>query len=859
MINQLITQKTSLATLLLCSSLSIYSNSQVDQIDTKKAALQELMNKAEDKGINIEREKCVIWMTDEFSKYANWDENNVAENVKHYQAYTDVNGSEQNYKAKAQQMANDLPGFERSEIILMLDNAITTLNAEINGSIKRPDAYVLDWETFKRKDDQFVGADGETPIFIHDYFSKPKGFVSDYTGHLQSGLLSFSHLKDPKNVKSWEIDKLKQLNENAGYVMLWHGLPPQWAVDMDKDIREGQRNFTLYDIDNPIVRDGWKEVITQMVPHLVNDGEPVNGARLGYVLANEPHWYTSSDSYFKGGVSKHTMENFRAWLKEKYGSINNLNKNWKVRFATFDDVTFALPFNPNNTLGTAKGYDWQRFNMDRVNSWFNLLHSNITKVDPTANTQIKMMPHCWTDNERDHGLDFEYLTELTNVSGNDAQMYKDLTWNKGVTPWWKSRYAYDWKEMMAYDFYKSIKPDQPIINSEGHFLSTSRFRDHDMKPNYVRTCFWLATMHGMNSCYSWFWARETSTGEPSKQVLGANSQSDNAMASSYAASVVQQPRVANEVTQTYFDMNALSNDVVKFQRARRPLRIFYSETAAINNKAYMTGSIFPLYEALNFEGTSLGFATERIIEKQDPSQWNAILVYKTASVTDDEFAALQSYLDNGGTVIIDDASLVKNQYGANRSSSLSASKGSLIKVNSLDDYRTQGLNKLGVDSLTMILEESNTSTKGKGCEWRVAKADNGNTLMYIINLGKTNATLKVKDAAKGEYLAMHNMLNGQTLDTTFTLQSEDVLILEYGNAASGITDGEISQGVKIFSVEKEKLTATKAAGHKMIVSNQAGQVVVEKTIESDNETISLPSGVYVVNIPNVVQKKLMVI
>ncbi len=780
MMSQLLTTKTSLATLLLCSSLSIYSNTRVDQIRTKKATLQELMNKAENKGINIEREKCVIWMTDEFSKYADWDEKNVAENVKHYAAYRDVEGSKQNYSARAQQMAEDLPGFERGEIILMLDDAIATLKAEIKGTIKRPEAYVLDWTTFIRKDDQFVGADNETPIFIHDYFSKPKGFVSDYTGHLHSGLLSFSYLSDPNTVRSAEINKIKQLKNSAGYIMLWHGFAPKWAAEMDKDIQEGKRNFTLYDIDNPIVRDGWKEVISQMVPHLVNDGETVKGARLGYVLANEPHWYTSSKSYFKGGVSKHGMAKFRVWLEERYGNINDLNKNWNTSFATFDDVAFDLPFNPNTTLGTAKGYDWQRFNMDRVNSWFELLHSNITEIDPTANTQIKMMPHCWTDNERDHGLDFEYLTELTNVSGNDAQMYKDITWNKGVTPWWKSRYAYDWKQMMAYDFYKSIKPNQPIINSEGHYLSTARYRDNEMKPNYVRTCFWLATMHGMNSCYSWFWARETSTGEPSKKVLGANSQTDNAMASAYAASVVQQPRVANEVTQTYFDMNALSKEVVKFQRARRPLRIFYSETAAINNKAYMTGSVFPLYEALNFEGISLGFATERIIKRQDHSLWDAILVYKTATVTDDEFAALQSYLDNGGTIIIDDTSLVKDQYGAGRSSKLSASKGSLIKVNSLADYRIQGLNKLGVDAPSLMLEELNTSGEGKGCEWRVAKVDNGKTLMYIINLGKTDATLKVKDPMSGKSMAMRNMLNGRTLGKTFTLQSEDVLVLEYG-------------------------------------------------------------------------------
>ncbi len=856
-----------LATLLMVCVVfpTTAAESLKDQIASKKTMLQDLMSEAEGKSINTEREKCVVWMTDEFSKYADWDEANVAANKKHFEAYTDVKGSAQNFKEKAQEMAEGLATFEREEIIKMLDDAIAELKAEMNGEIKRPAAVLLDWKNIERQNDQYVAADGRTPVFVHDYFSKPKDFRTDYTGHLESTSIAIAHTKNENEVSPWKVSELKQMfTGNAGYIMLWHGIPAKWMLDKDPEIRHGQRNFTLYDIDNPIVRKGWETVCSQMLPALVKNGKPVNATNFGFVMANEPHWYTSATSYFQQAdmyknpsVSVHTMEKFIEWLEAKYGNINNLNRAWKERHATFSAITITLPFNPNTFLYTPKAYDWQRFNMDRVNDWFTHLHTNITKVIPDAGTQIKVMPHCWTDDERDHGLDFEYLTELSNVSGNDAQMYKETTWNKGEIPWWKEHYAFHWKEMMAYDFFKSVKPDQPIINSEGHYLSTSRFRDPAMSPAYVRTCFWYATFHGMNSCYSWFWARESDTGAPSEDVLGANSQVDNAMSASYAASVVQQPRVANEVTQTYYDMNAISADVVQFQRARRPMRIFYSEACAIAQKTYMTGAIFPLYESLNFEGTSLGFATQRIIEKQDNKSWKCILVYNTEYATDVEFAALQSYLDQGGVVIKDARSLTKNEYGTARTTTLNTNKGgTIVNVNTLAAYKAEALKYLGVDAPTYYVEETNTGG-AKGCEWRVAQGTNGHPILYVVNLGKSEATLTIKSKASNTAIVSRNMLTNQPVASTFKLPSEEVIILELTSETSFI-DPTFQSKVQIHSTEKNTMNILNARGESLSVSNLVGQVVAQRDLESNNERLTLPTGLYVAVIPNLKSQKVYV-
>ncbi len=735
----------------------------------------ELIQCAERRGIDTQREECVIWMSDEYSKYAAWDQNNIEENIKHFAAYDAEKGSNQDFKTHADSLATNLASFERREIIAMLDDAAATLNREINGEISRRAVKLFDWSAINPNGDQYNTIDREA-IYIHDYFSKPDDLNNEYCGYLDRASIGISSLDSCYRVNK---NVLRNLKENqtgkAGYVMLWHGFPASWAVDQDPLIMDGKRLFTLYDIDNPIVRKSWNAVIKQCVPQFINGEKSANGASMGYILSNEPHWYTSKNSWATGGVSDYTIEKFKVWLKSKHTTIENLNQLWNTNFVDFDNIEFTLPFDAKMLHGSAQSYDWQLFNMTRVNDWFTELHDNIRSIDNSATTHIKLMPHCWTDDHRDHGLDFEYLTNLTEVSGNDAQIYKQMNWGDS-NPWWEKRYAMCWNEIMAYDFFKSVKPDQPIFNSEGHFLSTSRYRELDMSPQYIRSAFWLSTLHGMNVCMSWFWARDTNSGAPHKGILGANSKVDNAMGKAYAGSVAQQPRVANEVAQVYMDLNAFSDEVSTFQGQERPIRIFYSETSAICKKDHMSNAIFPLYESLYFEGLLLGFATEGIIEKEPVNSWQLLVVYKTEFVKDDEFEALQNYLNQGGVVIIDEISLTKDEYGRERNTPLKESNGTIIYANSLDAISYATCDNLGDYRPKYILEESN-SVGLKGCEWRIAN----NNIMYIINLGASAATLSIKDSTTNQTIGTRNMMTGELLDNQFTLYPEGVLLLQLNN------------------------------------------------------------------------------
>ena len=551
----------------------------------------------------------------------------------------------------------------------------------------------------------------------------------------------------------------------------WHGVAPKWALDIDPDLGIGSRYFTKYDIDNPNIRRFWETTFKSTIPLMKGKAY----TDMGYILSNEPHWFSMQKTWATGVISKYTMEKFRVWLKNKHGNIAHLNKLWNTSFSSFDEVEFQVPF-AVNLKGKPAGYDWMSFNMDRVTEWFKFLDSGIKKYDSDAKTHLKIMPHLFSDDKIDHGIDMEALTKLSDIIGNDAKIVKKQWNHRKEKEYWEGVYSFDWKEVtMTYDFCRSVSPNKPNVNSESHYLSSSQYRNLYMTPDFVRSAYWLATLHGMNVNYTWFWAREKD-GAIRKDLMNYRGP-DNAMNNAYAASVVQQPRVANEVAKTMMDLNAFSSEIAAMQSLKQPIRLFYSKTSVINKWFHMQ-NLFDLYRKMYFNGVPLGFATEDIINSQKNNLWELIVVSKTEFVTDAEFNSIQKYLDNGGTVIIDSVSLKKNEYGQPRNISLNASKGKLIPMDGIGKITNEAFRILEQKKLTpdvFIVEKNGINTKG--CMWRVVPTGNNKYVMSIINLGCTDATVTLK-SKKGNIKNVVNLINGTSLGQQFTLTPEKTILIE---------------------------------------------------------------------------------
>ncbi len=524
--------------------------------------LSQLVATAKKQGIDTQREECAIWMAKEFLTFADWDEKNVDQNVYQYSTW-------QPFKEDAKQLGKDLPDFERDEVIKMVDTAIEELSDVIDGKYSRRSVPKIDWCDIKPQGNQFYS--NGRPVFINDYFTKTEGYMNDYLGRVDRLSLALNAIKGEQGGLSYMGQEriVNAESKYSGYVLLWHGVAPQWIKEQEPNVADGKRLFTQYDIDNPLIRKAWDITFKESAP-IIKDKRI---ADMGYILANEPHWHSIEKSWATGDVSNYTMDKFKKWLEAKHTQISTLNQLWGTSFASFDEVAVTIPIS-RAKLYTPMGYDWQRFNMDRVTDWFSFLDSSLKRYDSDAKTHIKLIPRLFTHESHDHGLDMEALFEITDIIGNDAKLIKKSYYKKNIEAWEK-RYAFDWKDMaISYDFFHSVNPNGPNVNSESHFLSSTAYRDIYMTKEFARTTYWLATMFGMNMSYSWFWPREVG-GAIREDLRSRRDQVDNAMNNAYVASVVQQPRVANEVSKTYMDINAFGEEIARMQSQRRPIRLFY--------------------------------------------------------------------------------------------------------------------------------------------------------------------------------------------------------------------------------------------------------------------------------------------
>ncbi|MHA6483331.1 S-layer homology domain-containing protein [Paenibacillus sp. strain BS8-2] len=752
-------------------------------ISTRTTELEELIIQAESRNLDAEREKGTVWFAKEYDKYADWDEQNMAVNKRMFAVIPTYSPGGRS----PEELAAELPEFERTEIIAMLETAIAELSEVLDGSVTRRPVRLVDWDGVTLQGSNFY-SNGK-PVFLHDYFSKPLDVSKDNTtlyNHYLGSIdlprsINPSFVSDSNGTPTSDKygDLQNRPTSNMGYTILWHDPAPAWAVSQNGDtMRDGITTFTKYDINHPAIRSIWKDVLANTGP--ITSGKPYT--ELGYLLANEPHWFLEKGHWAvakkangQEGISDIALQQFADWLQDRHGTIDVVNALWGTSFISFDAAAKCVIPLDKSYKGTPAGYDVSLFNMERGTEWLTFLHDEVKANDPDANTHMKLMPDLFAEGNRTHGINFEDLTELAEIIGDDAKTRKVNFKATGSSEDWTEHYAYYWKELgMSYDFMHSVSPEKAHVNSEVHFLSTVAYRDLYMKPEYVRSTYWLATVLGMDAGFTWYWGRNPD-GSIENRLMNTTVQG---LLESYPGTVAQQPRVANELSKTMMDLNAFSEEIVQFQTQEKPIRIFYSETSAIQDEHYMDDQ-FELYEALNFDGVPIGFATESIIKKQPNSAWDVIVVRETPNVTDAEFAALQSYLDAGGTIIIDGESLAFNEYRQPRTASLAAGNGTLIAMNGdVTAMADEALDMLGAaNKLSPVeLKESNGLTQ-KGAIWRVVQASDHSYVMTIINVGKNNAELEIAMADQSP-VTITDMMTGKEMAADFVLPSEGVLLLE---------------------------------------------------------------------------------
>ncbi|MFI3317565.1 MAG: beta-galactosidase [Rikenellaceae bacterium] len=749
-------KKITLLILALLVAVNVASAESMRQrAQTKIGELEKVIERAKVKKINTLKEEAALRMAETFMIYADWDEKNKDHTASEFKkVYA--------YKKEPQIYADLLPNFEREEIVKMMQSSIEELESVMSGKIKRLPTPNIDWSKTKLEGDQ-VSYEGK-PVFLTDWTWKPDvAAYEEYFGQLDGFFLTGSYLLNEKGDINPRI--IKDLDEKGegtmGFIFFNHNGFPKWAIDKDPAITQGKGEpYVSYDINNPLAREVYSKMIQATVPKMAGK----QFTKLGYMICNEPRWVVTKDAWYADSFSDLTYADFLKWLEAKHKTIVELNKVWGTSFASFDKIE-APRYMTDKQRGSNLYFDFMRYNMDRVNDWVEFMRDEVQKADPGAKTHLKTMPDQWSASRRDHGMDLERLTELTEIIGNDARTC-GIRFNK-PDPYWAKNYSFNWEEIcMGYDFLKSISPEKIVFNTESHLLTVGAYRNLYETKEYVRINYWTAHIHGLTATQSWYWNRKEDGSTKSSKGNG------------YAGSNNHQPRVMNEVHATTFDLNSVSDEIMKFQRQRKPIRLFYTEASAISEKEYME-NVFKSYEKVCFDGYSVGFATQNIINKQDNKLWDVVMVAATPRVFVDDLKALQSYLDNGGTVVLDQASLMSDEYGRKLPFELKQSKGKLIKVASAKEAAAKALEvaSQGENAPAIVLADKN-GLKQKGAIWKVVDGQSGAKIINIANLSRNSTKITLTWADGKPIKSITNVLTGEKLKPTFEMPVFGVVLLE---------------------------------------------------------------------------------
>ncbi len=749
--------------MLVCSGWAMADVSFAEwerRVDAKMHQLETMCQEARELGIDVSYEEVTLVTARLFKSWARWD-------LSHPQEIREGMKRVWYLRDRVEAYAAQLPERELRETCEMLDEAIQRLQAVRRGDLQRrrspyiPLSYGLNlkdgyWYLRQKGKERpvflsgfvWMGSDmanGKYPLDLMMMLHRTYGaYGGAYVG---------PHKVDEHGQVTLEMGETAEIL--IGNLFFGHRGLPKWLEEKYPELKNGATHYLYYDIDNPKTVEFVKGMIAGSVPEVAG----TRAVKMGYLLANEPHWHTAKGDWALVHPSSFTMAKFRRYLRRVYRTIDRLNAAWRSQFRDFDSVSLEVPIDPK-LRGTPPYYDWCRFNMERVTDWFRMMKTEIRRYDPHGLVHIKLIPGQFRGATRSHGLDFEALSDLEDILGCDAKALTDSgTGSKrylGELAEWGKRYRAYWQDMvMIYDFLKSLYPDKLVYDSELHIFETNHWRDLNMDPNYIRMILWLGHVRGLGANKAWCWLRNASKWRNNGTMfMGSN---------------MVQPKVMDAYGRAMKELNACSEEVVKLARERRVVRFFYSEASAINDATYMP-RINRCYEVPVHRGWFCGWETARSLQRkgvEKVARECVLILPQVRYATSADRQAVLAFIRAGGKVVAlgsDNLKLDEHAMPVNDLPDLAQ----FDNVTFLPEWQEEPVARVLEQVLSELKLLGTCRVKEKNtlgvpvCIWQETSL-NGQRILFIANPGKVPATVTVSLRGDAQQqVKLTDLLTGKT-------------------------------------------------------------------------------------------------
>ncbi|HTL30028.1 MAG TPA: beta-galactosidase [Tepidisphaeraceae bacterium] len=468
-------------------------------------------------------------------------------------------------------------------------------------------------------------------------------------------------------------------------------------------------------------------------------------------LTNEPCNFEEPGEFSKAS--------WHAWLKEKHKKIETLNSAWGEKYASFDDVPMANPYDAKAVKRPSPLWcDYVRWNQEFFAGWHakfaEMIHAVAPNVPVHAKATTWLMVSDHSDIDAQYGVDATLFSKFSQIMGCDSLNHFTFgTIDNGLN------FAQNfWTESKGYTLLRSVK-NAPIFNSENHLIQDRD--DRSIPGEHLRAALWQAAMRGQSATTMWVWER----------TLEANHD--------FSGSIMERPVCAEAVGRVNCDLNRLAPQVRAFQQLPPKIQILQSTTAAAWADPGYDSALQDTFSALSFLGHRLGFITERQLEEGTLPEASVIVVPHVVHFSHNGLEALKKY--TGKILLLGNDCFTLSGYEKPRLHVPDLLPNSEVIPYDVgkSSWRTlftslpPQIAKV-VDPPTVQLVD--LTTQGLwGIEWECAQAS-GKTILNLCNYRFD--PLAVGLVQKGSPVHAVDLLTGQEIDGQITLGPLEVRLLQ---------------------------------------------------------------------------------
>lgn len=492
---------------------------------------------------------------------------------------------------------------------------------------------------------------------------------------------------------------------------------PEWWEKAHPEVLLSS-GFLKYNIAHPEARRMMKAYIHDFLGELQK--KPYAAAIHSICLLNEPT--------FSGTLQEPFLrEQFKQYLKKKFGSVDGFNRAAKSDFASFDAVLEAGVSNP------VVEAEFTLYRRNEMRNWAAFLADEVKKVWPGMPVHAKIMIMNSTF-DKSHAIDPEMFAEISDYNGNDNYgNYKE------------GGYVSDWVQFaLGHELQYSMKPTS-ILNTENHIIRDSELRS--IPNSHVYTANFQQHITGASGLVTWVWVDYMPEETPNihKDLRG---------------NIALRPGDIIAQGIAALDAIRLAPELKAFTAYEPEIGILYSPVSTLFQPSSLKSELGKFYAQSAFTGHRLRFVSEKQLLAGEFGKVRQLFVVGTSHVSQAAADALAKF---PGQVVADRHSLKFNEY--NQSLNLA------FKPEILPDFiKAPELKRSYFDKVVSLPVELEGDCSG--IFFRTVPDGNGGWLVNLVNYTETPRKLRLKSA-----LTFRDLIREEPFATEFELPPLKPLLL----------------------------------------------------------------------------------